>query len=68
MHIFKNFAAAVEQDMARHRARVEQLIKENQELLAKPIIPDPDYLDWDYEPSGISSGPFGKLTNGDLGS
>ena len=63
MRVFKNFAAAVEQDMARHRARVEQLIKENQELLAKqPKAPAPVYLDWDYEPSGIAG-----FTNGDLG-
>jgi hypothetical protein len=73
--IFKNFASAMDRQIERkrliaeHYARVEKFKTENAEFLKSEKCQSqlhpgkPDYLDWDYQPSGIQ----GQI-NGELGS
>jgi hypothetical protein len=72
--IFKSFISAMDRHIeirrlvAEHHARVEKYKIENAEALAKvqrhPLEwhPLPDYLDWDYEPSG-----YQDVNNGESG-
>jgi hypothetical protein len=70
MDILKNLAAALDRDIdrkrliAKHHARVEELIIENAEALVtqkwSPRRPDP--LDWDYEPSGYQGETNGEFS------
>ena len=82
MDIFKNYAAAQDRAIERRRElwrecqkletfeqRKAHFLANREEIIASyPRAPKPDDLQWDYEPSGISSEAFGEISNGELGS
>ncbi len=74
MDIFKSFASAMDRQierkrlMAEHYARVEKFKTENAEFLKSEKCQSqlhpgkPDYLDWDYEPSGYQDETNGEFS------